>query len=611
MNADLWNMPTRRQAISLWLRTRLLILWRGMRHLAGARPQRWTRSDELAEAPVLASLHTPLWSDGRADEFVLTAGKVHNLRLAAAAFDGRVVSAGERLGFWRQLGRPTAARGYVPGREIKAGCVVPTVAGGICQISNALATCAVRAGFELVERHAHSARVEAAPEANGMVDATVFWNYVDLQIRAPVAWRLELSLTADELVVSIRAARMPERLRVVEESPSPARPPAVAPVARGCLTCEISDCFRHRPALRGGEARSAWLLDGWTPEFHDWLAAQGGEADRLLPVAARQLPRWLLGRRLPAEGRHWEALPPVTRGQVTRLGWASLRRTWWLRRHAGAAGGRRQASVLDGQRWLAEASMRRLRPGHVHLVVDQGLLPWLQLGGALGGRSYDVLAHALPMEDIQQRLDQAVANGQDDATLADFRAPEALVRAEQEAMRGARQIVTAHAEVAAHWRKHGGPRVRQLAWQLPSVQVSRSPETKPCVVFPASALARKGVHELASALRGLDCRLLVLGTPSSDAELWRGIDVEHARYADDWLSRASVVVLPAHVEHAPRALLMAVAAGIPVLATPACGVQGLPGVRQVPAGDAAALREALEALLDAARDPVNTGMLCA
>ena len=66
----------------------------------------------------------------------------------------------------------------------------------------------------------------------------------------------------------------------------------------------------------------------------------------------------------------------------------------------------------------------------------------------------------------------------------------------------------------------------------------------PLVVLAASALARKGAYELAAALRGLRCRLRVLGSPSSDASLWHGIEVEHAGYAGDWIERASVVVLP-------------------------------------------------------------------
>jgi glycosyltransferase involved in cell wall biosynthesis len=78
---------------------------------------------------------------------------------------------------------------------------------------------------------------------------------------------------------------------------------------------------------------------------------------------------------------------------------------------------------------------------------------------------------------------------------------------------------------------------------------------------------------------------------------WKGVAIEQGNYADDWLLEADVVVLPAYVEHSPRALLMAVAAGVPVIATPACGVQGLPGIRLVPPGDADSLRQVLSGVL--------------
>jgi hypothetical protein len=109
----------------------------------------------------------------------------------------------------------------------------------------------------------------------------------------------------------------------------------------------------------------------------------------------------------------------------------------------------------------------------------------------------------------------------------------------------------------------------------------------------ASALARKGAYELADALRDMHCRLIVLGSPSDDPALFHGIEVAYAGYGSDWPLRADVVVLPAHVEHAPRAALRALAQGITVIATPACGLQRIPGVICVPAGDVMALREAL------------------
>jgi len=615
MNAPPWTSPTRTQATWFWVRSRGLIAIRGWRNLRQSGVRRWIRNDALAAAPIRVQLRVPLWTDGRADEFALVAGKVHNLRVAIRAFDGIEIAAGERLSFWQQLGRPSVRRGYVVGREIRAGCVVPTIAGGICQISNALATAASRAGFELVERHAHSAHIELADVRQEQVDATVFWNYVDLQIRATQAWRLELSLTASELVLTIRAREIsssspPLRQRIpitIKAESEVAEAPMPAPVARGCLTCEEVSCFRHQPQTRGDQARSAWLLDGWTPEFHAWLSKQEGAADRLSPVSPQQLPRWLLQRRcIP---KNWTALPVAAGSRVEHFGWVSARRAWWLRRHARDAG-KRQASVIDGQRWLAQAYAHGLRPEHTHLVIDQGLLPHLQQLGVLGGRSYDVLAGALPMDEIQRRLDLATrqypANGMADATLTDFRADPAVVRAEIVAMSGARRLLTAHAEVALHWRQRTGLEVLQLPWVLPQLSTSRMRRTadlSALVVFPASALARKGAHELAAALQGLHCRLRVLGSASGDAMMWHGVAVEYGSYADDWLSCADVVVLPAHVEHAPRALLMALAAGIPVIATPACGV---PGVECVPANDVQALRKALSAVLACMNDGNET-----
>jgi hypothetical protein len=53
------------------------------------------------------------------------------------------------------------------------------------------------------------------------------------------------------------------------------------------------------------------------------------------------------------------------------------------------------------------------------------------------------------------------------------------------------------------------------------------------------------------------------------------------------------------LEHPPvftLALLRAIAAGVPVIASRACGVEGLPGVRTVAAGDVDGLRAALDEL---------------
>ena len=90
-----------------------------------------------------------------------------------------------------------------------------------------------------------------------------------------------------------------------------------------------------------------------------------------------------------------------------------------------------------------------------------------------------------------------------------------------------------------------------------------------------------------------------------DAQFWNGFDWENG--ADDWLGRADLVVLPAFVEHRPRRLLLAAAHEIPVIASAACGVRGVAGVKTVEAGDAEALRREIE-IIFSARKATKTGV---
>jgi VanW like protein/Glycosyl transferases group 1 len=575
-------VPTRLAAASLRLRVWGHVAIRAWCELRDARVERHRAAPSLLGASVIAEHRSPLWRDGRDEEFALVAGKVENLRIARRAFDGVVVPAGAVFSFWKQLGRPTRSRGFVEGREIRAGCVVPVVAGGLCQLSNALAACAVECGMTLVERHGHTARIEQHA-TSGASDATVFWNYVDLRIVAPFDWRLEVEMTGDALVVRMRAAQAPGRATAARSIPLVAEKSA-APLARGCLTCDETACYRHP-----GEARApttgttAVLVGAWTPEFARYLQAHAAEADWFTP--------WM--RRARRVAGAWA--PAQLHAVAVRASW---RRTWLLRRSAGEGGGR-QAATMRGQRWLAEAYARRLEPRHAHLIVDQALLLPLARIGALQGRTYDVLMHALPNLEVQRRLDVAAQRWPAAASLRDFREHSAEGEAELRALRAARRLVTPHADVARHLRGDRGVTVDEIPWQLPARLPGRAarrvPSTPPVVAFPASALARKGALEMAEAMRHLGWRLLVLGTPSTDAGLWCGIEVEHVGYRDlTWLDRADVVALPAHVEHSPRALLLAVAHGLPVVATACCGLPTSPGMHTLVGDDVASLVAALE-----------------
>ena len=115
----------------------------------------------------------------------LILGKIENLRGAARTLNGVEVPAGGVFSFWAQVGRPVARRGYVPGRELSEGCIIPSIGGGLCQLSNALYQAALDASLEIVERRPHSQIVEGSAADAGR-DATVFWNYVDLRFRDAV-----------------------------------------------------------------------------------------------------------------------------------------------------------------------------------------------------------------------------------------------------------------------------------------------------------------------------------------------------------------------------------------------------------------------------------------
>ena len=195
------------QRASFWARSRGLMVQRTLRNLTRndlAHPgNRATgNSDGVA---ILAEVRTPLFTTADAAERQLELGKVENLRVAARAMDGLLLSSGAVFSFWRVVGRPVRSRGYVIGRELRHGCLIPSIAGGICQLSNSLCRAARLAGMEIVERHAHS-----APSVDGLTfdpedDATVFWNYVDFRFRVTQPVQLSVRLDAESLIVRLLA----------------------------------------------------------------------------------------------------------------------------------------------------------------------------------------------------------------------------------------------------------------------------------------------------------------------------------------------------------------------------------------------------------------------
>ncbi len=569
------EIPGRLQALAFHAKCRLLQIRRAFLEIR-LRPPLHRRTSRFTGEPVVAEKRAPLWSQTGPAEFPLTAGKVQNLRAAALSFHGIEVPAGEIFSFWRQLGRTTRRKGFTHGRELREGCLVPALGGGLCQFSGLLYQAALDAGLEIVERHAHS-RVVPGSLAERNLDATVFWNYVDLRFRGGNDWRLEVILDATDLIVRIRSAGGAKTALPAAEAPAPDRP---AP-SGDCLSCGMTSCFRHpsatvahAPAL----GHTAYLLDARWPEFDRWCRAHSRTGDRWLTP--------LDGRRWKKPNYQWSPSPESSSRHATLT---ALLRSFRQRRLP-SQGAARQRALLEGDAALARRYATMLDPRCRHIVVSQNLLPHLWRSGVLGGRTFDVLMQRWPLEELQRRLDAAKSVHPQSSTLGDFRADPELVRAESEALAAAARLVTPHLAIARHF----GRRAWRVDWEMPE-PLPRHESPEPFVFFPASRLGRKGAYELAAALRRHpDLGLRYLGrADEGSADPFHGLPCSPGSISD--LAAATALVLPAWIEHQPRLALLALASGIPVIATDACGLPDHPMLRRL--ARPADLGEALAALL--------------
>ncbi len=528
------------------------------------------------DAPIVAEVRAPLWTQTSQAELPLTAGKIQNLRVACAALDGVSVPAGEMFSFWKQLGRVTRGEGYVTGRELRSGCMVPALGGGLCQVSGLLHEAAIKAGLAVLEKHEHSMSLPGAP-LQPERDATVFWNYVDLRFRAPFAWQLHAKVTDQDLVVSIRAGRAAEQPLAAAGADTGA--PVRAKAEGDCLTCGVTSCFRHPSAVSGNapsSGHSAFLLDGLWPEFNSWCSLHAHEGDRWFTP--------LDGSRFGKPNYAWTIPQGAWKYHATV---ETLIRSFRQRRIP-VQGAVRQRFMLSAQRRLAEKFVARLDPLARHLVVSQTLLPHLWKMGCMGGRTFDVLVNRWPLAELQARLDRAsIANPVSD-TIRDFRADENLLHAETEAFAAAARIITPHRAIAGFF----GAKALLLDWASPKPIERKTPQSDHKWFFPASPLARKGIYELADALGGSSDELLVLGGAKEGSA--NPLEcINHRRAKPDELAACSALVMPAWIEHEPRLALRALQSGIPVIATESCGLPAHPLLCVVPEGDAEALKIAL------------------
>jgi vancomycin resistance protein YoaR len=121
-----------------------------------------------------------------------------NVQAGGNDIDGRLIAPGEVFSFNAAVGEITPEKGYRWGEAIEAGTVVPSLGGGICQVSTTTFRAAFWSGLEIIERHNHSWRlpwyeVDAPP---GM-DATIALGGPDLKFRNNTGHYLLIKVETD------------------------------------------------------------------------------------------------------------------------------------------------------------------------------------------------------------------------------------------------------------------------------------------------------------------------------------------------------------------------------------------------------------------------------
>jgi len=117
-----------------------------------------------------------------------SAASVSNMQLAIRAASGTVIEPGKTFSFNEMTGDTTNGNmhyydngtegSYVPSTAYSHGEVVQDYGGGICQASTTIYLCALKAGMEIQERHAH---MYASSYADYGLDATVDYGNLDMR----------------------------------------------------------------------------------------------------------------------------------------------------------------------------------------------------------------------------------------------------------------------------------------------------------------------------------------------------------------------------------------------------------------------------------------------
>lgn len=521
---------------------------------------KFTVNDRLIHDSIIAISESELWNPNDNEKnWILTAGKIENIRIASKKIHGVEVKANETFSFWKHIGNPNFGQKFVVGREIREGCIVPTIAGGLCQLSNALYDAAIKANFEIVERHKHTKIIQGS-FAEQDRDATVKWNYIDLRFKSSYDFRIEIELTHDKLIVSFKSNQTETQSSKIKTTFYQ------SDKLNDCFSCGNTACYKHpNPSeLQNNRATTTFILDEKWTEYDQYLAQNTNEMNHfILPLKKNKF--------IKTDRYQWGSSNIKNTSTTTLQG---IYRALKLRFAPKQNNTFELSLKLDEK--IAMAAAKKIPIDSTHLVISQNLLPYLYKTGALGGRTFDVLMTRLPFEKLHERLDLAQRNHLQSKTLTDFRASKELIHIENNALTKARKIITPHNEIAEIFIN----KVQKLNWHIPEIQPSFKNGKK--ILFPASAVGRKGAYEMKQLAQEFNLDLSILGRTIEHPNFWENIKIETF---NGNFNEIGLIVYPTYIEHQPRLLLKCISKGIPVITTTATGLQNSDLVKTLEIGN--------------------------
>ncbi len=233
---------------------------------------------------------------------------------------------------------------------------------------------------------------------------------------------------------------------------------------------------------------------------------------------------------------------------------------------------------------IANSASKLIPIESTHLVISQNLLPFLSKNGMLGGRTFDVLMTRLPIETLHERLDYSHFIYPESKTLKDFRASDELINLENFALNKADKIITPHTDIQEMFKN----KIIKLDWNF---EQSLTQNRGNKILFPASAVGRKGAYEMRKLAKELNLKLTILGRNLEMDNFWQNIQIE--KFSGNY-DEIGLIIYPTIIENQPRQLLKALSYGIPIITTTACGLKESENVNVVKLNDYNSLKNEVE-----------------